>query len=238
MTNHNRGCGKTIDNDLTRKEHKSVGISVTVLQKYLKNQLNRKCMISCNSTIMALNSLNSWDSIQKIVTNYVLKNHKIFCVYNQGLKIQHLVFHKFSFNISRRYLKILPVIKIRVFFTVDKIFLALSKYLKILYKNLNFGVFKPLKHKPVPFPPTTGNYILGRQIIFVQNLIHTAPNVQLCGIHLPVFFCVYIKFSISFPSNSYRENSHSFLFNIDNIFLAKSKYLKIEYKVPHELLKK
>ncbi|KAF0772606.1 Uncharacterized protein FWK35_00006415 [Aphis craccivora] len=27
-------------------------------------------------------------------------------------------------------------------------------------QNLNFGVFRPLKHKP-PFSPTTGNYILG-----------------------------------------------------------------------------
>ncbi|KAE9525152.1 hypothetical protein AGLY_014566 [Aphis glycines] len=34
-----------------------------------------------------------------------------------------------------------------------------SRYLKIL-PNLNFGVFRPLKHKP-PFSPTTGNYILG-----------------------------------------------------------------------------
>ncbi|KAE9541249.1 hypothetical protein AGLY_004494 [Aphis glycines] len=33
------------------------------------------------------------------------------------------------------------------------------RYLKIL-QNLNFGVFRPLKHKP-PFSPTTGNYILG-----------------------------------------------------------------------------
>ncbi|KAF0761085.1 Uncharacterized protein FWK35_00030167 [Aphis craccivora] len=42
--------------------------------------------------------------------------------------IQKLITEKF---ISRRYLKIVPVIKIRVFFTVDKILLALSKYLKI-----------------------------------------------------------------------------------------------------------
>ncbi|KAE9542387.1 hypothetical protein AGLY_003514 [Aphis glycines] len=37
----------------------------------------------------------------------------------------------YSKSVIRRYLKILPVIKIRVFFTVDKIFLAQSKYLKM-----------------------------------------------------------------------------------------------------------
>ncbi|KAE9530614.1 hypothetical protein AGLY_011076 [Aphis glycines] len=68
-------------------------------------------------------------------------------------------------------------------FNVDKIFLALSKYLKILYKvshmhnffllalevqiltkirqNYEYlQIILPLKHKP-PFSPTTGNYILG-----------------------------------------------------------------------------
>ncbi|KAF0747208.1 Uncharacterized protein FWK35_00023287, partial [Aphis craccivora] len=37
----------------------------------------------------------------------------------------------------------------------------ICKYLKILpLRNLNFGIFRPLKHKP-PFSPTIRNYILG-----------------------------------------------------------------------------
>ncbi|KAF0762464.1 Nucleic-acid-binding protein [Aphis craccivora] len=43
--------------------------------------------------------------------------------------------YDFKCFISRRYLKILP----------------------FLLRNLNVGVFRPLKHKP-PFSPTTGNY--------------------------------------------------------------------------------
>ncbi|KAE9526904.1 hypothetical protein AGLY_013552 [Aphis glycines] len=101
-----------------------------------------------------------------------LKNHKIFCnlKYNTKLSIsfpssiyrENSKHHyKKNFNISRRYLKILP--------------------------NLNFGVFRPLKYKP-SFSPTTGNYILGLQIIFVQNqtdqnntfrqLIRTISNLR------------------------------------------------------------
>ncbi|KAE9526856.1 hypothetical protein AGLY_013504, partial [Aphis glycines] len=55
------------------------------------------------------------------------------------LKIWYKILHKFFFK-----------------YLVDKIFLALSKYLKILYKVPHMS----LKHKP-PFSPTTGNYILG-----------------------------------------------------------------------------
>ncbi|KAE9533907.1 hypothetical protein AGLY_008986 [Aphis glycines] len=85
------------------------------------------------------------------------------------LKIWYKVLHKYFFK-----------------YLVDKIFLALSKYLKILYKvphiihwhnffllafevqiltkirqNYEYmQIILPLKHKP-PFSPTTGNYILG-----------------------------------------------------------------------------
>ncbi|KAE9523574.1 hypothetical protein AGLY_016126 [Aphis glycines] len=87
-----------------------------------------------------------------------------------------------------KYLKFSPNVNTTEIFNfyanfVDKIFLALSKYLKILYKvphmhNFFLLAFEvqiltkirqkyeylqiilPLKHKP-PFSPTTGNYILG-----------------------------------------------------------------------------
>ncbi|KAE9545433.1 hypothetical protein AGLY_000976 [Aphis glycines] len=56
-----------------------------------------------------------------------------------------------------------------------------AQFKKKCYFNLNFSVFRPLKHKS-PFSPTTGNYILGCQIksspFRIVFLIHTAPNVQ------------------------------------------------------------
>ncbi|KAE9524831.1 hypothetical protein AGLY_014881 [Aphis glycines] len=87
----------------------------------------------------------------------------------------------YSKSISRRYLKISPffisysygdkkIIRIHstIFFLLAFEVQILTKirqnheYLQIILveNNLNFGVFRPLKHKPL-FSPTTGNYLLG-----------------------------------------------------------------------------
>ncbi|KAE9525561.1 hypothetical protein AGLY_014088 [Aphis glycines] len=84
----------------------------------------------------------------------------------------------YSKSISRRYLKILPTTEIFNFleeFFLKHIFFLLTFEVQILIKTRQtheylqiIFVFRPLKYKP-PFSPTTGNYILGLQIIFGQN---------------------------------------------------------------------
>ncbi|KAE9541814.1 hypothetical protein AGLY_003805 [Aphis glycines] len=74
---------------------------------------------------------------------------------------------------------------------VDKIFLALSKYLKIVYKinikncafNLNSGVFRPLKYKP-PISPTVRNSLNFKVIIIIcrRNEIKSMTNYKLLEI--------------------------------------------------------
>ncbi|KAE9534181.1 hypothetical protein AGLY_008688 [Aphis glycines] len=94
--------------------------------KYLKFSPN---------TIEIFNFSNS--NLYEICQN--CENLQVILWLENLLKIWYKVLHKFFFK-----------------YLVDKIFLALSKYLKILYKVPHM----PLKHKP-PFSPTTRNYILG-----------------------------------------------------------------------------
>ncbi|KAE9543913.1 hypothetical protein AGLY_001891 [Aphis glycines] len=133
---------------------------------------------------------------------FFLNNDKIFLADQKILKIEYKVSYKLFLNSNlyeicqncenlqvilwlENLLKIWYKILHKFFFKylVDKIFLALSKYLKMLYKvphMCNFfllafevqiltkirqnyeylQIILPLKHKP-PFSPTTGNYILG-----------------------------------------------------------------------------
>ncbi|KAF0713166.1 Uncharacterized protein FWK35_00024538 [Aphis craccivora] len=78
------------------------------------------------------------------VKNHTIRNNAPISNYGGGFRCKSeypwciierndndLSSNDFKYFISRRYLKILPVIEIGVFFTVDKIFLAQSKYLKI-----------------------------------------------------------------------------------------------------------
>ncbi|KAF0764149.1 Uncharacterized protein FWK35_00006173, partial [Aphis craccivora] len=75
-----------------------------------------------------------------------------------------------SKSISRRYLKIVPVIKIGVFVTVDKIFLISSSYIQICRK-----------------------FVKTMNICKLFYMTHTAPNVQQSGTHLPAFFIALLE---------------------------------------------
>ncbi|KAE9534027.1 hypothetical protein AGLY_008763 [Aphis glycines] len=78
-----------------------------------------------------------------------VKNAKICKIENTTLSFPY-VFLQVSIEKTR------SIILRKILSAVDKIFLAPSKYLKILYKVPHML----LKHKP-PFSPITGNYILG-----------------------------------------------------------------------------
>ncbi|KAE9543901.1 hypothetical protein AGLY_001879 [Aphis glycines] len=84
------------------------------------------------------------DGKMRIFTQNQFSTESIF-LYSCNSKTNHCKYLKFSPNV---YVSI-------IYIHVDKIFLTLSKYLKIVYKVPHM----PLKHKP-PFSLTTGNYIL------------------------------------------------------------------------------
>ncbi|KAE9533264.1 hypothetical protein AGLY_009305, partial [Aphis glycines] len=79
-------------------------------------------------------------------------------------------FNKFRENSKRHYRKNVISKRLNIKFIRDCIAITIyaqtiQKFLIIwLTKNLNFGVFKPLKHKPL-LSPTTINYIQGSRLV-------------------------------------------------------------------------
>ncbi|KAE9534088.1 hypothetical protein AGLY_008824 [Aphis glycines] len=89
-----------------------------------------------------------------------MKNHKIFCIYifpSSSYKENSKHHYRKNFNISHRYLKILPTTEI---FNFSEKNFRLTFEVQILTKIRQNHEYLSLKHKP-PFSPISGNYILG-----------------------------------------------------------------------------
>ncbi|KAF0749509.1 Uncharacterized protein FWK35_00021566, partial [Aphis craccivora] len=87
-----------------------------------------------------------------------------FFLYGCNSKTNHCKYLKFSPNVPYEFTNFYEICRKRqnLQFLIIQILTKIRQnheYLQIIL-NLNFAVFRPLKHKP-SFPPTTGNYILG-----------------------------------------------------------------------------
>ncbi|KAE9533242.1 hypothetical protein AGLY_009283, partial [Aphis glycines] len=118
-----------------------------------------------------------------------LRNRVTITIYPQTI----LNICYYSKSISRRYLKILPILN---FFDVDKIFLAQLKYFKFLYKVPHMHNFFLFAFEVQILTKIRQNYEY-LQIMFPRST--PPPNVQQNGTHLPAFFasnCKEMNFEI------------------------------------------
>ncbi|KAE9528891.1 hypothetical protein AGLY_012466 [Aphis glycines] len=138
-------------------------IQFTVLIVKLQKHMNSTIFQDYNRT----SGLFEGKLIENLVLNYLTldintNNFMNFQRQNDLVTYKNVVLNFQVFLSAQHFLSILQKKK-KILKKVEN-FLSYSNieniWLTMIIKNLNFGVFRPLKHKP-PFSPTTGNYILG-----------------------------------------------------------------------------